>query len=75
MFGNGYLGRAIDHGAWIFAGLLFLPLTTLTFAYAVNSMAPSGDMSNFGWPLVGVAALVDLGMLGGGRRATRKESD
>ncbi len=73
IFGDGYIGRAIEPAIWAVLGLVFLPLTTLTFAYAVNSQGPAGDVTQLGWVLVVVAALVDLGILRGGHRATRNK--
>lgn len=75
LFGNGYLGRAIEPALWAVLGFFFLPLTTLVFAYASNSLGPPGQLTDLGWILVGLAALLDLGMLGGGRRATRRREE
>ncbi|MFW6067288.1 MAG: hypothetical protein ACOC97_03050 [Myxococcota bacterium] len=67
----GYLGRAIDPWWWGLLGFLFLPLTTLAFAYGVNSLGAPGHMPPLGWVLVVFAGLLDLGLLGGGERARR----
>ena len=75
LFGGSYLGRAYDH--WIFPvlGFFFLPLTTLTFAFGVNSLSPPGHMSPLGWLLTGLAVLVDIGLLGGGRKSAKDWRD
>ncbi|MFW5876929.1 MAG: hypothetical protein ACOCXM_09345 [Myxococcota bacterium] len=67
----GYLGRAVDPWWWGLLGFLFMPLTTLAFAYGINSVGPAGVMPPLGWVLVVVAGLVDLGLLGGGTRSSR----
>jgi hypothetical protein len=64
---EGYLARAIDPWWWILLGFLFAPLTTLAFAYGVNSLTPAGDMPPLGWVLVALGALIDLGLIGGAR--------
>jgi hypothetical protein len=75
-FGGGYLGRAYDSFIWPLLGFFFLPLTTLTFAFAVNSMGKQGQVQPLGWLLVGVSVLIDLGLLGrGGRDAQRYTRD
>lgn len=75
LFSDGYIGKAIQPWGWALLGFLFLPLSTLTFAYAMNSLAPAGQVAPLGWVLIAVAGLLDLGILGGGRRATRRRKD
>lgn len=72
LFGGGYIGRAFDGALWPILGFFFLPMTTLAFAYAFNSVAPTGSVSDFGWLLVGVALVVDLGLFGGGWRSRKR---
>ena len=67
-----YLGRAYDSVLWPLLGFLFMPLTTLAYAFAMNSN--NGSVSGLYLVLVVLAVLIDLGMLGGGeaqRRRTR----
>ncbi len=72
LLGGGYLGRAYGGFVWVLLGFLFLPLTTLTFAYAMNSLGAPGQVPPLGWLLVGISLLADLGLLGrGGRDAHR----
>ena len=68
----GYLSEPFPGIVWPILGFLFLPTTTLAFAFAANSLAPAGDVGPFGWLLVVVALLVDVGLLGGGGRAARR---
>jgi hypothetical protein len=71
LFGGDYIGRAYDH--WIFPllGFFFLPLTTLTFAFGLNSLSQPGQMAPLGWLLTGLAVLVDIGLIGGGRKSAQ----
>src|SRR5262245_40179775 len=71
LLGGNYIARAYDH--WIFPvlGFFFLPLTTLTFAFGLNSLSPPGQMAPLGWLLTGLAVLVDIGMLGGSRKSAK----
>ncbi len=78
LFGGGYLGRAFDSVIWPVLGFLFLPLTTLAFVYAMNSLGGPGEVPPLGWVLIGLAGLFDLGLLGNGergRRHRRRERD
>jgi purine-cytosine permease-like protein len=68
LFGGTYLERAFEHWLWPALGFLFLPLTTLAFAYGTNSLAQGGAMTPLGWLLVALAVVVDLGLWGGGGR-------
>jgi hypothetical protein len=74
-FGGNYLERAYDSFLLPVLGFFFLPLTTLTFAFAINSLSPPGHMSPVGWLLTGLALLVDIGLLGGGGRSAKRWRD
>ena len=65
-----YLGRAYETVLWPLLGFLFMPLTTLAYAWAMNSNNRS--VSGLYLVVVVVAVLVDLGMLGGGESQRRK---
>jgi hypothetical protein len=71
VFGGGYLARAYDHWVWPLLGFFFLPLTTLAFAYGLSSLGAPGQMTPFGWVLVGLAAAGDLGLINRGGRSAR----
>tara|TARA_R110002111_G_scaffold122151_1_gene185943 strand:- start:381 stop:665 length:285 start_codon:yes stop_codon:yes gene_type:complete len=64
-----YLGRAYESVLWPVLGFFFLPLTTLAYAFAVNS---NGSVTGFYLVVVVVAVLFDLGMLGGGGAGSRR---
>jgi hypothetical protein len=65
------ISRAIDSNFVAFIGFLFLPYTTLfyTFAYA-----PIGGVSGFGWIIVILGLLLDLGNYGGSGQAARSRN-
>jgi hypothetical protein len=62
LFSN-YLQRAYDTLLWPLLGFIFLPLTTLVYAWAVNT---GGTLDGIYLAAVVVAALIDLGSLGAG---------
>ena len=64
LFSN-YLGRAYNNLLIPILGFIFLPLTTIVYAWEVNShMALTG----VNLVLLIIAAVIDLGGLGGGYR-------
>lgn len=68
-----YLSRAYDGVLWPLLGFFFMPLTTLAYAWAVNS---NGSVTGMYFVAVLVAALIDLGTVGGsgasGKRRKRR---
>jgi len=67
---SSYLGRAFGGQILLpLVGWLFLPWTTLAYAWAINSR---GEVTGFQAIVVVVAVLVDLGVVGGG--AARRRS-
>ena len=61
LFSN-YIGRAYQTTLWPFLGFLFMPLTTLAYAFAINS---HGSVEGMYLVVVVVAVLIDLGLVGG----------
>ena len=61
-----YLGRAYDTILWPVLGFVFLPLTTLAYAWAINTQ---GSVTGVYLAVVVLAVLVDLGVVGGSSRA------
>jgi hypothetical protein len=57
-----YIGRAYESVLWPFLGFLFLPLTTLAYAWAINSR---GSVEGLQLVVVIIAVLIDLGLVGG----------
>jgi hypothetical protein len=70
LFGNGYLGRAYQTLLWPLLGFLFMPLTTLAYAFAYNSN--HGNVNGGYLAIVVAAVLIDLGLIGGGGKAGRR---
>ncbi len=63
-FFSGYLGRAFDGNFLMpLLGWLFLPWTTLAYAWAINSR---GEVAGLQAVVVLIALLADLGVVGGG---------
>ena len=65
-----YIGHAYDTLMWPVLGFLFMPTTTLAYAWAINSR---GSVEGFQLVVVVIAVLIDLGMIGGGARAGREK--
>jgi hypothetical protein len=59
-----YIGRAFDSFLWPLLGFIFLPTTTLAWAWAENT---NGRVAGVHAVIVVLAVLVDLGFIGGGR--------
>lgn len=72
IFRDGYLAAAYEGWMWPVLGFFFLPLTTVAFAYGMNSLGAPGEMTPMGWLLTIVALLVDLGFTGGSARQARR---
>lgn len=67
-----YIGAAYNTVLWPFLGFLFAPLTTLTYAWAINS---NGSVDGLYLVAMVVAVLIDLGILGGGGHSARRYRD
>lgn len=68
-FFTNYLERAY-HGILIpLVGFIFLPLTTIVYAWMVNNAIPTAGV-NLIWLLL--AVIIDLGSLGGGYSSRRR---
>lgn len=57
-----YIGRAYEADLWPFIGFFVMPLTTLAYAWAINSR---GSVAGVHLVIVVVAVLIDLGLIGG----------
>lgn len=70
-----YIGRAYQTVLWPFLGFLFMPLTTLAYAWAINSR---GSVAGVHLVVVVVAVLIDWGIVGRSasdrRRANRRHA-
>lgn len=63
-----YIGRAYETFLWPFLGFLFMPLTTLAYAWAIHSR---GSVAGIQLVVVVLAVLMDLGLVGGSAKARR----
>ncbi len=63
-----YLSRAFDGFVLPLLGFLFLPWTTIAFAFAQNEL---GGPSGIGLLVIALGVLADIGVLGGGARGRR----
>ncbi len=63
-----YIGQACQTVIWPLLGFFFMPLTTLTYAWAINA---NGSVSGVYLFFIIVAALIDLGTNGGSASHSR----
>ncbi|HET7609247.1 MAG TPA: hypothetical protein VFL84_11260 [Gammaproteobacteria bacterium] len=66
-----YIGQAYTTVIWPFVGFLFMPLTTLAYAWAINSR---GSVAGFHLVVVVLAVLIDLGIVGGSAANRRRRA-
>jgi hypothetical protein len=66
-----YLGRAYETWLWPILGFVFMPVTTLAYAWAVNT-SPGRSVSGIYLVVVVLAVLFDLGLLGGSTSRRRR---
>lgn len=64
MYLNGYLASAYETILWPLLGFVFLPLTTMFYAWTINSHGEVEGLYTVGLTL---AVLADLGVLSGAR--------
>lgn len=65
-----YLSRAYETTLWPFLGFLFMPFTTLAYAFAVNT---NGTVTGVYLVVVVIAVLMDLGSSGHGASRGRRQ--
>ena len=66
-----YLGHAYETILWPLLGFFFMPVTTLAYAWAINTNA---TVTGIYLVVVVVAVLMDLGLIGGGANKGRQGS-
>ena len=66
-----YIGRAFQTTLWPLLGFFFMPMTTLAYAWAMNSR---GSVAGFHLVVLVVAVLLDLGIVGGSASRRRREA-
>ena len=65
-----YIGQAYDSMLWPIVGFFVMPLTTLSYAFAINS---NGSVEGMYLVLVVVTVLLDLGLVGAGSKTRWKK--
>ena len=65
-----YLGRAYDTLLWPVLGFFLMPLTTLSYAFAINA---NGSVEGVYLALVVITALMDLGLVGASSKSRRRD--
>jgi hypothetical protein len=68
LFFSNYLESAYQTLLWPLLGFLFMPLTTLAYAFAINE---NGQLSGLYLVLFVVAVLIDLGSIGGSAASSK----
>lgn len=69
---SGYLGRAYQTVFWPVMGFVFMPMTTLAYALAINA---HGSVSGVYLVIFIVAVLLDLAAHGAGPLAKKRNQD
>lgn len=69
---SNYIGRAYETNLWPVMGFFFMPLTTIAYAWAVNS---NGTVTGGYLVVVVIAVLMDLGTTGNGAHHGSKRWD
>jgi hypothetical protein len=64
-----YIGRAYQTTLWPLIGFLIMPLTTLAYAWAINSR---GSVAGLHLVVLVIAVLIDLGLVGGSASRRRR---
>jgi hypothetical protein len=65
-----YIGRAYETTLWPLLGFFLMPLTTLSYAFSINS---NGSVDGMYLVLVVVTVLLDLGLVGAGSKTRWKD--
>lgn len=64
-----YIGDAYRTTVWPLLGFIFMPLTTLAYAFAINGR---GSVEGLHLVVLVLAVLLDLGIIGGGGSSARR---
>ena len=65
-----YIGRAYETTLWPVLGFFFMPLTTLSYAFAIND---NGSVEGMYLVIVVITVLMDLGLVGASSRSRRRD--
>jgi hypothetical protein len=72
MFFSGFIDRAYETRLWPLLGFVFMPLTTIAYAWA---HLKHGSVEGVYFVVVLLAVLADIGVIGGGARGRYREDD
>jgi hypothetical protein len=72
VFFSDYIGQAYESAIWPLLGFLFMPMTTLAYAWAINSR---GSVAGLHLLVVVIAVLIDLGLVGGSASKRRRANN
>ena len=72
LLGGNYLERAYGGALLPLLGFIFLPLTTLAFAFSYHSLSLAHQVTPLGWLVVLIALFIDIGLLGGSSKHARR---
>jgi hypothetical protein len=64
-----YLDHVFETRLWPLLGFVFLPLTTLAYAFAIHQ--GDGKVTAIGGAAIATAVIIDLGLFGTGARARK----
>lgn len=67
-----YIGQAFQGWIWPILGFIFLPLTTLAYAFGIHE---NGHIDGLYLAMVVVAVLIDLGIVGRGVFYRKAQAD
>ena len=71
-FFSNYIGRAYETALWPLLGFVFMPLTALAYAWAVNT---NSTVTGIYLVVVVIAILIDLGLVGTSASARRRRGN
>jgi hypothetical protein len=74
LLGGNYLERAFGSALVLLLGFVFLPLTTLAYAFSYHSLslAYSHHLTPLGSLVVLLALLIDIGLIGGSNKQAQR---
>jgi hypothetical protein len=68
---SNYLQHAYQTLLWPLLGFIFMPVTTLAYAFAINA---NGQLNGIYLVIFVVAVLIDLGLMGGSAHSSRRRN-
>jgi hypothetical protein len=72
LLGGNYLERAFGSALLLLLGFIFLPLTTLAYAFSYHSLSLAHQLTPLGWLVVLIALFIDIGLIGGSSKHAQR---